>query len=398
MSNDNMLSQEEIDALLNQSLPDEEEKQEDNFEQTQENGEQENSSSDRLIENESAQFQDILTMEEKDALGEVGNISMGSASTTLSELLGQRVAITSPKVYALTRKEFLESFETPYIIIQVEFSEGLSGHNILIMQLKDAIIMADLMIGGDGTGANKKAEDISDMEISAASEAMNQMIGTASTSLATMFSMDINIQPPYTYVVRNPDEETDKIEIMEDPIVVVSFKLNIEGLLDTEIMQVLSIETARSVASIMWESLYGTTKVSPPARDQEKMNGAESSLKPQAEIPKAPAATQAAKASAEESGMQQVPPGMDPQRLKMIMDIPLKVDVVLGRTQKSIKEVQGYTPGAILELSSEVEEPVEMLVNGILVARGEVVVVNENFGIRITEILSPEERVRKLTE
>mgnify|MGYP003864639581 CR=1 FL=1 len=191
-----------------------------------------------------------LSQAEMDALGEIGNITMGSAATTLSELLNQRVTITSPRVMTCTQENLFAGFKVPYVLIQVEFIEGLEGLNVLVIQLKDAAVIADLMMGGDGT---KPAEEISELELSAASEAMNQMIGTASTSLATMFGRVINISPPKTVVLEAEVGARDYRLPIGDPIVVTSFKMTIGELVDTEIMQIMSLKTAKEEAALKTE-------------------------------------------------------------------------------------------------------------------------------------------------
>lgn len=336
---------------------------------------------------------DELTAEEKDALGEIGNISMGAAATTLSELLGQKVTITSPRVVACRQEKLFRSFKIPYIIIQVEFKEGLQGFNVLIIQLKDAMVMADLMMGGDGTGV---AEQISEMELSAASEAMNQMIGSASTSLATMFRRTVNISPPTTRVLEMTAEGADYRLSDEDPIVVVSFKMTIGNLVDTEIMQIMSLSTAREEAALLLGQLADAP--SGPAPDAEKAARAAegTAAPPPAAYADAPAAPRAAPPPGNGAARRTMLSEEEQRKLELLLDIPLQVSVVLGRSRRPIKDVLGLTPGAIVELSSLVDEPVEVLVNGTLVARGEVVVVNENFGVRITSIISPEERVERL--
>ncbi|MQL51406.1 flagellar motor switch phosphatase FliY [Desulfofundulus thermobenzoicus] len=338
-----------------------------------------------------------LTPEERDALGEIGNISMGSAATTLSELLNQKVVITSPRVTTCLQEKFFASFKIPYVIIQVEFIEGLKGFNILIIQLKDAMIMADLMMGGDGTSL---AEQISEMELSAASEAMNQMIGTASTSLATMFRRTINISPPTTKVLEvAADGGVDYRLPTEDPIVVVSFKMTIGELVDTEIMQIMSMSTAKEEAAMLLGQVLAQT-MEPTAQatvaEQTAAPEPEAAAGPVQPPPLNGGARAAAALPGNGGARFSILTDEEQRKLELLLDIPLKVSVVLGRTRRPIKEVLGLTPGAIVELSSLVDEPVEVLVNGTLVARGEVVVVNENFGVRITSIISPAERVEQL--
>jgi flagellar motor switch protein FliN/FliY len=408
----------------------------------------------------------ILTDDEKDALGEIGNISMGSAATTLSELLGQKVVITSPTVFVTRQEELFQSFGIPIIIIQVEFKSGLDGLNVLVIKLNDAIVMSNLMMGGD---LENLSEEISEIEISAASEAMNQMIGTGSTSLATIFGRTINISPPSTNVIYDASTTDFRLPVGED-VVVISFKMKIGDLLDTEIMQVLSIDTAKREASMLWQGLVGASPpeeaVQPPLPEEEKIveeeiveeddswltrdiwpgeqppekdeampgmqdfppvAGAQPRVRERAEAMDMGAVKEAGRETAaagarREFDQPQVraagPPirgqyeqqpkvsglsfptltPVEQRKLELLLDVPLKVSVVLGRTKRPIKEVLNLTPGAIVELNSLVDDPVEILVNGTLVARGEVVVVNENFGVRIVSIISPEERLMQLKE
>lgn len=375
MNDNNLLNQAEIDALLNSA------------------NDVEYVEAAETVVSEASQG---LSPEEMDALGEIGNISMGSASTTLSGLLGRKVNITSPRVTVLTQEELFDKFDTPFIIIEVDYIAGLQGSNVLIMHLPDAMRMADLMMGGDGS---QVSEEVTEMELSAASEAMNQMIGTASTSMATMFDRMINISPPRINLLQRGESRSFRIP-KDDPVVVVSFKMTITDLLDTEIMQVLGLDTAREEASLLLQQLYdmyseddvaGIEELPPveatvfdePTRHDQPVESAQQDLWGTMEMPSGGNLT---------SGVVQV----DQAKLAMLMDIPLKVSVILGRTRRPIKDVLSFTPGSIVELSTIIDEPVEVLVNGTLVAKGEVVVINENFGVRIIEIISPGERLQKV--
>ncbi|MFZ5632042.1 MAG: flagellar motor switch phosphatase FliY [Bacillota bacterium] len=418
---DKMLSQAEIDALLKATSEVEPEAA-----SGQEIMPEEAPDSPAVEEEDSAA---LLDDSEKDALGEIGNICMGAASTTLSELLHQKVLITSPRVSMVSQNELFESFKVPYVIIQVEFKAGLDGFNVLVIKLRDAMVMASLMMGGDG---EVLSEEISEIELSAASEAMNQMIGSASTSLATMFGRPINISPPQTTVLESPEGRDFRLPI-GDQVVVVSFKMKIGDLVDTEIMQVLSIETAKKEAALLWQDLIEPVQPNGEGAGYS-VSGAEAVVEEAddswlskdlwpGEGPEAPAygksmetkefqgpSAGAWAASGQGAEGTRARPtvsngftfsGLDPaekRKLELLLEVPLKVSVVLGRTKRPIREVLNLTPGAIVELHSLVDEPVEILVNGTLVARGEVVVVNENFGVRIANIISPEERLRQLKE
>ena len=348
-----------------------------------------------------------LTSEEIDALGEIGNISMGSAATTLSQLLNKQVLITSPTVTTTSKKNFLKGFNMPYLVIKIKFKEGFDGYNVLIIKVPDAIVMANLMMGGDGEDL---PEEISEMEISAASEAMNQMIGTASTSLADLLGTNINIAPPETALVK----EAAKLEIdlpFTDPIVVISFRMNIENLLDTNIMQVIDLHTAREQSDLLWKSFSGFNSDEETGLSNAEAESLTDLPEKVLDTPEENVYTETASPPAgygeTMESMPQTPyqmpsysgtpaPQVDQDKLNLLMDIPLTVSVVLGRTQKPIKDVLQMTPGAIVELETLVGEPVEILVNGKLVARGEVVVVNENFGVKITNIISARDRINTL--
>lgn len=349
------LSQEEIDALLTgQSLPDLESKRE---------------------------ALEILNEMERDALGEIGNISMGSAATALSQLLSQRVSITTPWVRIMSPKELIDSFKVPLMIIEVGFVEGLEGSNLLMLKVSDAMIIADLMMGGDGT--NVRAE-ISELHSSAVAEAMNQMMGSAATSMSSLFNTKVMISTPKIQAV-NVQGEMDFPWTVDEAVVVVSFKMEIGTLIDSSIMQVLPIEVARKETGL----LFGITNTQPePVWEQlaaPVSAGEVSSMTVTAPGPSL---------AAEE--LHELPEGIKPRNLDLILDVPLRVSVVLGKTKKPIKEVLNFTPGSIVELEKLAEEPVDILVNGTPIARGEVVVISENFGVKITSIEGPVERISNL--
>ncbi len=419
---DGLLKQEEIDALLSDPNPEAAQAEEamDDFQ----GKELEIDESVAESAEEKSSIVMDLKNEEKDALGEIGNICMGAASTTLSMLLNQKVNITSPFVTTTTLDDLVASFTVPYMIIYIQYIEGLSGFNLLMMKLDDAAVLANLMMGGDGTNIS---EELTDIGISAAAEAMNQMIGSSSTSMASMFSRIVNISPPETIVYRKPEEIKPLQMFVKGPVVAVSFKMTIGEILDTQIMQVMGIETAVEEAKFILGNLcedsieeQSVKKYFPVQEEVGEIADVEgltevvddlfSDLPEDVKEPEPAKPTKAAGASGQAVKTQYIPtkpvvsstlvapPGWDQKRLDMILDIPLKVTALLGRTKWPIKDILGITPGSVIELESLVDEPVEILVNGILVAMGEVVVVNENFGVRITSIIGTEERLQKLLQ
>ncbi|NFF81679.1 flagellar motor switch phosphatase FliY [Clostridium botulinum] len=382
MSN-SFLSQEEINALLAGELSNEETQ-----EVPQDNGNTEE-----------------LTDIEKDLLGEIGNISMGSASTALYQIINQNVNITTPVVSLTTLKDMKASFETPNIVLDVEYTEGIIGRNILVMKTDDAAVIANLMMGGDGQVPENP--ELSEIEVSAVQEAMNQMIGSAATSMATMFSRRVDISPPTSKLWKEKSEPITETLSEDEEIVRVSFRLIIGDLVDSNIMQILPLNTAKKIVSIMMgeedksSETADATKVveeKPIVQATTQKVASEKSESIQAKpIVEAPRVQQPIEVH--EAAFETLVPGETaqvPKNIDLILDVPLDISVVLGRTKKSIKDILSLSTGSLIELDKLAEEPVEILVNGKKIAYGEVVVVDENFGVRITSIVSNAERIKSL--
>lgn len=377
MSND-FLSQEEINALLS--------------------GEDSSDTSTDKADEE------LITEIDKDLLGEIGNISMGSASTALYQLINQKVNITTPVVSVTTLKEIRQEFETPNIILDIKYIEGIVGRNILIIKIQDGAVISNLMMGGDGK-IEANLTTLSEIEISAVSEAMNQMIGSAATSMATMFGRKVDISPPTSKVIENDDVPISD-DISEDqPIVKVSFRLTIGDLVDSNIMQIFPIDTAKNIVAIMTGEDKGQEEVeavkqSEPIQNKEieqPVQAPQPQYAPQQQQYQQPQYQQPVEvhqAAFEPLVPQQGVPPM--KNMDLILDVPLDISVVLGRTRKSIQDILNLGTGSLIELEKLAEEPVEILVNGKQIALGEVVVVDENFGVRITSIVSNVERIRNL--
>jgi len=359
-----LLRQEEIDALLNAGK----------------------------AEPEQSESMD-LSAEEKDALGEIGNICMGSAATSLSLLINKKVVITSPGVRICAPEDVFKDFPFPFINIGISFTEGLYGNNFLLMKTTDAALVANLMMG-ETEATDLETGKLSELQISATSEAMNQMISSAATAMASMFEQKIGISPPRIDVVEEGAEHPDLFN--GGLIVVIFFRMTIEGVLDSQIIQVMGLDAARAQSALIL-SRFSESSRSP---GEKGMAQEEIQEEVQEEIVGLADQYQVA------SKMEPVPQvemseyqvhGLEQKKINLILDIPLNVTVVLGRTRRPVREVLKLTPGAVVELAEMVDEPVEVLINGTLVARGEVVVVNENFGVRITSIISPVERVQYLS-
>ena len=389
MMSDGTLSQEEIEALLSGIPLESDEKK----------------ASTDLLTN------DYLNEIEQDALGEIGNISFGSSATALSALLGQKVDITTPTT-TIVNKEILESeFIHPYVAIQVNYTAGLSGMNLLVIKKSDAAIIADLMLGGDGTDPN---EDFGEIHLSAVQEAMNQMMGSAATSMSTMFNKKVDISPPTINLLDMMVNQGSEYIPDNELLIKVSFDLIVGDLIDSSIMQLLPLEFGKElVASLMGSSVEEETAavvemVAPiaqreapvqpqvsPERAQQSQQQTNTGYNAGQQTPmraQQPQVQQAQFASFETPELTH----SEAKNLDLLLDIPLQVTVELGRTQRSVKEILEMSSGSIIELDKLAGEPVDILVNSRLIAKGEVVVIDENFGVRITDILSQSERLNNL--
>ncbi|AHN20925.1 flagellar motor switch phosphatase FliY [Lysinibacillus sphaericus] len=407
---DEMLSQEEIEALLRGETLDD--RMNDSEASTKE-------------EQNEVRVEDYLDSFAQDALGEVGNISFGSSATALSALLGQKVDITTPSISMINRNKLEEEFPHPYVAVQVEYTIGLTGMNLLVIKQSDAAIIADLMLGGDGL--NPKP-DLGEIQLSAVQEAMNQMMGSAATSMSTVFNKKVDISPP-TIDLMNISKNEGRDNIPEDDLLVkVSFRLRIGNLIDSNLMQLLPLKFSQNIV----KSLLGETEaIAEPVA---------ATIAPEAPIAPPPVqhtpppaqqpAYQQPAAPVQQPMYQEQPPmyqeqqqiqmqqrpvqpvnvqqaqfaSFDPnvisqseaRNLNMLLDIPLQVTVELGRTKRSVKEILELASGSIIELDKLAGEPVDILVNSRLIAKGEVVVIDENFGVRITDVLSQAERLNNL--
>lgn len=376
-----MLSQEEINALLGDSVD--------------------------TNDDSNPKKSEILTPENIDILGEVGNISMGTAATTLSSLLNNKVEISTPTVSMLYPKELSSKYDKPCVGLKINYKEGLIGSNLLVLKQEDVKIIANLMMGGDGN-VSLENEELTELDLSAISEAMNQMVGSSSTSLSSMLGHKIDIDTPQAFILKF-DEDTFFEELIQDEYLVCnSFRMVVQGFIDSEIMQLLPIEFSENII----EKLKGSeVEISPQSQPQEnkqpepqvapppQVTQSQSTPPPQP-IPQ-PTQSQSSNVmhnnvnvqTAQFQSFDMNELAQQKENITIIRDVPLEVTVELGRTRKPIKEILEFNPGTVIELDKLAGEPIDILVNGKFIAKGEVVVIDENFGVRVTDIINTEERI-----
>lgn len=414
MSSRDILSQEEVDALLN----------------NQDAGNHQTNS----------EFWSGLTTQDKDVIGEIGNISMGTAATALFTILNKKVEITAPTVSMTTFGQLISEFDRPCILVEVEYISGVEGRNVLIIKQQDAVIIADLMMGGDGLNP---PEDLDEMHLSAVGEAMNQMMGSAATSLSSIIERTVNISPPQTDLLAlNPTTIEERNFDPDEEVVKISFRMKIGTLVDSHIMQLAPIPFVKDLVNSLLDSTDEVLE-EPKAESQDTREVAEKTAsytepasyqnpgveasqhdvqsgmgtqyqKPafgvgvdaQGQPASWGAPTYADKQSvfsqqvnAEKAVFPNFGDSFDAsainQNIALIEDVPLQVAVQLGKTQMAIKDILELGSGSIIELDKLAGEPVDLFVNGKLIAKGEVVVIDENFAFRVKDIISPLERLKQ---
>ena len=357
-----------------------------------------------------------LSEEEKDVIGEVSNICMGSAATALFSILNHRVNITTPRVSYSTWDELLKNYEAPCVFVQIYYKEGIDGNNIFILKQRDAQVIADLMMGGDGKG---EYGELSELHLSAISEVMNQMMGSSATALSSIMESRIDISPPTATVV-NLTEVINGAEIAEflkGDFVKISFSLEVGDLINSELMQLYPFEFAKVLNEkfLKYSGLdtskdkFGQIAEPEPQPQPQPVSQPQAQPAPQVQMVQ----PQMVQPQMMQQPMQQMampymmPPVQDvniapvqfqpftvqsspllqTENIDLLLDVPLEVTAELGRTSKSIKEILDFAPGTIIELNRLAGEPIDVLVNGKYVAKGEVVVIEETFGIKVTEII-----------
>ncbi len=339
-----------------------------------------------------------LTDLERDMIGEVGNISMGAAATALSTILGREVNITTPRVEEIKFKEVGKGLSGEKVVVTVEFVEGLEGLNVLVLPKDVVAKIADLMMGGTG---EIESDELDEIKLSAVAEAMNQMMGSAATAMSDFFKTKIDISPPKVEVVNFDDPNLMFPPVEGDPdknVVRVQFDLEIEGFPKSTFFQILSSELVKQMFE-MFKKAQGMEEEQPqPAAPQPPSQPAMSVPTPPQPVKEEMKVKAQPVQFPELSAPSQPAPSVPPDKLELLFDVPLRVTVELGRTKMTLKQVLELTVGSLIELDKLTGEPVDILVNGKLIAKGEVVVIDENFGVRITEIVSPRERMYALQD
>lgn len=375
---------------------------------------------------------------EIDAVGEILNISMGAAATAVSELLNAKVWITTPQVNVVKAADLNYDRLEPAICVKIVYVKGISGQNMMVLKQDDVQLILNQLMGNPLVVSPDFEFD--EMNISAVSEVMNQMMGASATALSDLLGMTVDISTPTPYVI----EQTNFCQLAElDPeetIVAVTFNLTVDGIMNSEFMSVMSVELAKSLSSKMIEKFHGD-EPEPEAAPAAPAASAPAAAAPAPAAQPGPAPAAAQPQPAPAAMPQQPMPGAYPyppqgqpapypgytypnqyaaygaypppappvniqnaqlhqfdnvdyglpadqqDNLKLLMGVPLEISVEIGTAKRKVKDILEFTQGTIIELERQAGAPVDVVVNGNLIARGDVVVIDDNFAVRITEIV-----------
>nr|WP_300090053.1 flagellar motor switch phosphatase FliY [Sedimentibacter sp.] len=368
--------------------------------------------------------ENIFSDMERDVIGEVMNISLGSSATSLSTLLGKRVEITVPKVNVINATQFSYENLEPAIGVEINYVEGLNGVNLMIWKRLDAKAIIEILMGQSIADDEFEMDEINS---SAICEVMNQMMGSAATALSDFLGKSINISTPLAYEINDKTEFRNKYFIEDEVIVAVSFDLFIEGTVQSQFINVMPVSLAREIVS---NFLKGAESFAESPAEETK---------PKEEVKKADMAAEAKDIQRntetfeyedddnyeerprqrnvqpqrpKQKKKEQVPVNVRPMdyerfdddedqlseeqlsNLDLIMTVPLEISVEIGKSKRKIKDILEFSQGTIIELDKQAGALVDIIVNGQLIAKGEVVVVNDNFGVRIAEIIKKDELIK----
>ncbi|MFH1097379.1 MAG: flagellar motor switch protein FliN [Candidatus Desantisbacteria bacterium] len=305
-----------------------------------------------------------LSGEEKKVLSNVLAPAMQAAITSLSTILNKQVDISAPEVETVTPDKVAFDIPGSAIAVEVEYSGGIKGHTYLIFLKEQGTLIADIMMGGDGTSPPK---DINDLYLGALGEALGQMIDSSAASISHTLGKTVSASQPKIKIVNFASEQVDLPILKHQKIVKVKYNLKLGDLSSGNLIQLMPVDIAKPII----DSILGEKKAGGETMNTEISPTFVSGVSP------------VQFASLKSTGGPAIP-----GNIKLIMDVPMDVTVELGRKKMSVREILDLGVGSIVELDRMTGESVDVLANGKLVAKGGVVVIEDTFGVRITEIIS----------
>lgn len=365
---DGSLTQEEIDALLQGA---------DDFTSTPAVGDEGGGDSDS-----------VFSPSEMEVLSENLLQSLTSGSGSLSAILNKSVQFTNAFMEVVSLAKLQEDYGGGYVSLHSQLAGDVSGNSHILIPVTDAVKIAGHLMGME----NASGSELDGAQEQTLKDTMSPMISGYFAYLAGKINSNLSSGPIKILHLNQPDDL--KLPEGEDYArVVLNFK--IADLCDTKLIQIFPLNVANTIVRSAMRSSQaggqasgasaGGAGMAPGGSGQPGMGAGMAAGKPSVQ--------------ADDVEFQELQTTHTPEQspnLDLLMDIKMDLTVELGRTRKYVKEVLGLGEGSIIELDKLAGEPVDLLVNNKLIARGEVVVIDENFGVRVTDIVRPEERLKGL--
>jgi flagellar motor switch protein FliN/FliY len=271
------------------------------------------------------------------------------AGPALTTMLNRPISVAVLGVEDVTAADLQNRMPLPWVLLGVRYSRGLSGGHWLILGKSGALMLGHAMAGeGDG-----EALELQPSHEDAIRETVNQILGAASSALMPLIQRSVSYEPATLQVVEDTDALPPDLAAQPERLWVAEAEATGPDGFRVGFTLTVGSELAREIVAIAAE-------------------------------PEEPAAAWPAKP-------EPVPSGID-----LILDVTLPVAVELGRARMQIQDVLKLAPGSIVELDKSAGDPVDILINGRPIAKGEVVVIDENFGVRLTSIVTAAERIKTL--
>ncbi|MBN2400805.1 MAG: flagellar motor switch protein FliN, partial [Spirochaetes bacterium] len=316
----------------------------------------------------------LLSPVEKDVLAELLNSTMQTVVPSLAGYLGRDIVISNAVVEIKSQDAVRNDIKKKCIQLPIDYSGGFNGKNLIIFNFADAEVISSLMMGDD-SGA--RPAELTEAHQSTIQEFVNQMLSSVATGFSNRFGRSINTSQPVLSIV-------GKASDLQLPpgrdLVKITYNINVEGLINSKFYHIMELQLAAELAKVKG-SAGGASQQAMQTHSYDALEsaGQQVGINPVKFPPLG----------------ESVPYGAG-SNISLLMDVPMTLTVELGRTRQLVRDILGLGEGSIIELDKLAGEPVDLLVNGKLIAKGEVVVIDENFGVRVTDIVSPAERLNKV--
>ncbi|QIB68380.1 flagellar motor switch phosphatase FliY [Aminipila butyrica] len=358
-----------------------------------------------------------FTPMEIDGIGEILNISLGSSATAMSDMLGRKVTITTPNVQIRGYDEFEISEVEPAVGVEITYVTGLDGNNLMLLKRDDVRKILEILMY---TEIDPDTFELDELSLSAVCELMNQMMGASATAMADVIGTVVNISTPVAFEVENAETFKQKYFKSDEPMVEVYFNIEIEDTFSSKFITMLSMDLCKKLIA-SFGFMDGNEKSEGEAAPAPIPDMASAAAAPAAPAPMPQMQSQMAQPA------QMMPQGYPPQmygqpypadprlinvqpiyhnyevspaeagtNLDLIMKVPLQVSVEIGRTKKLVKDILELGQGSLVVLDKLAGDQVDVYVNGQCIAKGDVVVVDDNFGVRITEVIKKTDIINSL--